>query len=64
MKVRSLVKKIADFGTDPYVFIQENGKQLGCGKPDEVERRYGDMRVENFIATACGEFRIYVSQPT
>ena len=64
MKVKALVKKIADFGTDPFVIVEENGKQLGCGTPDEVERRFGDMRVESFIATACGEFLVFVSNPT
>ena len=64
MKVKALVKKIADFGTDPFVIIQENGKQLGCGTPYEVERRFGDMRVEIFIAIASGEFLVFVYSPT
>lgn len=64
MKVKSLVNKIADFGTDPYVIVQEIGRQLGGGKPEDVARAFGDRRVESFIATACGEFLIFVSKPT
>ena len=64
MKVNSLVKKIADFGTDPYIIVQEKGKQLGGGKPDDVARAFGDWRVESFIATAIGEFIIFASKPT
>lgn len=64
MKVRALVKKMGDFGTCPNVFVEANGKQIGYGKPDEVERSCGDMRVESFIATAIGEFIIFASKPT
>lgn len=64
MTLRELACKIEDYGTDPVVLVErQDGKNLDCGKPGDVARRSGGMQVESFIATACGELRVFVSMP-
>lgn len=60
MKVKELVNKIGNFGTKPHVYIQKSGNIIGDGKPDEVCKRFGEMKVCTFIAVDCGQIKIFV----
>ena len=60
MKVKELANKIGDFGTKPYIYIQEKSSIIGGGKPEEVCERFGEMKVYNFIAVNRGQIKIFI----
>lgn len=60
MKVKELVNKIGDFGTNPYIYIQKGGCIIGGGRPDKVREQYGDMGIHSFIAANRGQIKIFV----
>lgn len=60
MKVKELVNKISDFGTNPYVYVQERGNIIGKWKPYEVSERFGEMTICSFIATNRGQIKMFV----
>lgn len=60
MKVKELTSKIADFGTNPYVYVQNRGSIIGGGTPDEVSERFGELKINTFIAADRGQIKIYV----
>ena len=60
MKVKDIAVKMADFGTNPYIFIQRGALIIGAGKPDEIAAQYGKMRVNTFVAITRGQIKIYV----
>ena len=59
MKVKELVNKVADFGTNPHICIQRGGSIIGGGTPSEVSENFGGMKVNSFVAVDCGEIRIF-----
>lgn len=61
MKVKELVSKVGNFGTNPHIYIQKGGSILGGGSPDDVAERFGTMNVESFIAANRGEIKIFAS---
>lgn len=60
MKVKELVNKVADFGTNPHIYIQKGGSILGGGKPDDVSGNFGELKVNSFIAAGCGQIKVFV----
>lgn len=60
MKVKELAGKVNDFGTHPHIYIQRGGSIIGGGNPDDVSEKFGELRVNSFIAAGCGEIKIYV----
>lgn len=60
MKVKELVNKISDFGTNPYVYIQKGGCIIGGGSPDKVREQYGEMGIYSFVAANRGQIKIFV----
>lgn len=60
MKVKELVNKIGDFGTNPYIYIQKSSSIIGGGKPDEVCKQFGKMKVCSFIAANRGQIKIFI----
>ncbi len=60
MKVKELVNKVNDFGTNPHIYIQKGGSIIGGGKPDEVSENFGGMKVCSFIAVNRGQIKVFV----
>lgn len=61
MKVKELVSKVGNFGTNPHIYIQKCGSIIGGGTPDEVSEKFGKLTVNSFIAANCGEIKVYVN---
>lgn len=60
MIVKELTEKIADFGTRPYIYVQNRESIIGGGTPDEISERFGELKVCTFIAVNRGQIKIYV----
>ncbi len=60
MRIKDFANKIGDFGTKPYIYIQKSGSIIGGGKPDEVCKRFGEMKVYSFIAANRGQIKIFI----